>query len=35
MWAMLPVFSAAAYVPTLVLEHPLYTRYTAGSCDAA
>ena len=27
MWAMLPAFSAAAYVPTLVLERPLYTRY--------
>ena len=27
MWAMLPAFSAAAYVPTLVLERPLYTRH--------
>ena len=26
MWSMLPAFSAAAYVPTLVLERPLYTR---------
>ena len=26
MWAMLPAFSAAAYVPTLVLERPLFTR---------
>lgn len=26
MWAMLPAFSAAAYVPSLVLERPLFVR---------
>ena len=27
MWSMLPAFAAAAYVPSLVMERPLFTRH--------
>ena len=27
MWATLPAFSATSYIPSIVLERPLFTRY--------
>ena len=28
LWTILPGYAAASYMPTIVLERPLYVRYT-------